>query len=136
MTLNRAMKRAGVAVGRLLPRPDLSSRRVVFCYHSVHPNRPFISSTPEIFERHLQWLAEHCRFASLVDLVHSSSVSDNGKPAVAITFDDGYADNHSHALPILLKVQRSSDLLHHCRFRGTGSRGASTIRTPVAARIG
>ena len=83
--------------------PDASARRVVFCYHSVHPNRPYASTRPEAFERHVEWLNEHCRLASLVELVSDRRTSDSGKPVAAITFDDGHEDNHSYALPILAR---------------------------------
>jgi peptidoglycan/xylan/chitin deacetylase (PgdA/CDA1 family) len=105
MRLNQTMKRAAVTAGRLMPRPDTSTRRVVFCYHSVHPDRSYVSTKPEVFERHIQWLNEHCRLASLADVVGAAAVSHNGKPVVAITFDDGYEDNHSYALPILVKYE-------------------------------
>jgi peptidoglycan/xylan/chitin deacetylase (PgdA/CDA1 family) len=97
------MKRSALAAGRLMSRPDPSTRRVVFCYHSVHPNRPYVSTKPEAFERHVQWLKEHCRLVSLVELVTDPTTSHSGKPVAAITFDDGHEDNHSYALPILAK---------------------------------
>ena len=103
MRVNRAIKRAAIAAGRLLPQEDPSTRRVVLCYHSVHPNRPYFSSTPELFERHLQWLKQHCHVTSLVELVIAPRPTHSGKPAAAITFDDGLEDNHSYALPILAK---------------------------------
>jgi peptidoglycan/xylan/chitin deacetylase (PgdA/CDA1 family) len=103
MDLKRTMKRAALVVGRLISRPDPSTRRVVFCYHSVHPNRPFLSTKPEVFERHVQWLKDRCQLASLVDTVSDRRVGQSGKPVAAITFDDGYEDNHSYALPILAK---------------------------------
>lgn len=103
MRFKQAMKRGAVAARRLLPRPDPSTRRVVLCYHSVHPTRSFLTTRPELFDRHLQWLAEHCRITSLVELVGGPRPNDDDRPVVAITFDDGYEDNHSYALPILLK---------------------------------
>lgn len=75
----------------------------MFCYHSVHPHRPYASTKPETFERHVQWLKEHCQPVSLVDLVTDGGTKRAGKPLAAITFDDGHADNHSYALPILAK---------------------------------
>jgi peptidoglycan/xylan/chitin deacetylase (PgdA/CDA1 family) len=103
MRLTRRIKRLAIAARRLVPRPDPSTRRVVLCYHSVHSNRPYLSSTPELFDRHLQWLNEHCRIASLADVASGAAKTKDGKAVVAITFDDGHEDNHSYALPILLK---------------------------------
>jgi len=102
MRWKQVIKRGAVAAGRLLPISGASTRRVVLCYHSVHPNWPYISSTPDVFERHLQWLKEHCECVSLADLMSVREVARR-KPAVAVTFDDGYADNHSYALPLLTR---------------------------------
>ena len=77
-----------------------SHRVVSLLYHSVHPTKPFASVTPAEFARHLAWLQEHCRVVPFADLVNQTAVS-NGRPVVAITFDDGFADNHEYALPIL-----------------------------------
>ena len=97
------MKRAALMAAHLVPRPDASARQVVFCYHSVHPNRPYVATKPATFERHVQWLKEHCRLVSLAELVSERNTTGDGKPAAAITFDDGLEDNHSHALPILAR---------------------------------
>jgi peptidoglycan/xylan/chitin deacetylase (PgdA/CDA1 family) len=85
-----------------MPRGDGTARRVAFCYHSVHPRRPHLSTSPELFERHVEWLNEHCRVVALADLVDGSPGAQDGRPLVAITFDDGYEDNHAHALDILV----------------------------------
>lgn len=97
------MKHAALMAARLVPRQDAATRRVVFCYHSVHPNRPYSATTPAAFESHVQWLKERCRLMSLSELVSERNGAGDGKPAAAITFDDGLEDNHSHALPILAK---------------------------------
>ncbi|MBA3707297.1 MAG: polysaccharide deacetylase family protein [Planctomycetes bacterium] len=74
-------------------------RRVVLCYHSIHPTNRFASASPQAFTEQLTWLRQAC------DVVPFSRITaaraDDAKPAVAITFDDGYADNHDVALPIL-----------------------------------
>lgn len=103
MRFKRSIKRVAVAAGRHLSRPDQSARRVVLCYHSIHPGKPYASTTPEAFELHLEWLKENTRLTSLRDLVEGKEDAVHGKPAVAITFDDGYEDGHSYALPILAK---------------------------------
>jgi peptidoglycan/xylan/chitin deacetylase (PgdA/CDA1 family) len=102
MRWQRRVKRAALAVARVASRPDPATRRIVLCYHSVHPNRQYASSTPEVFERQVEWLKAHCRVTTLADVVTNRNTV-SGTPLVAITFDDGYEDNHSYALPILSK---------------------------------
>ena len=102
MRWKRGLKRAALAAARVAHRPDPASRRIVLCYHSVHPNRQYASSTPEVFERHVQWLKAHCHVTSLANVVANRNTGTS-RPLVAITFDDGYEDNHSYALPILSK---------------------------------
>ncbi len=76
-------------------------RRVVFCYHSIHPSKPYASATPEAFALQLDWLSAACEIVPFTDIALPRAAGS--KPAVAITFDDGYADNHEHALPILAR---------------------------------
>jgi peptidoglycan/xylan/chitin deacetylase (PgdA/CDA1 family) len=71
---------------------------VILCYHSVHDHLPYASVTPEGFSRHLEWLGAHCE---VVPLAAIRSRRAGARPIVALTFDDGYQDNFSHALPLL-----------------------------------
>lgn len=77
------------------------SRVVVLCYHSVHPSKPFSSATPKLLEAHLRWLREHCEVVRFSQVMETLRCGDHQKPAVAITFDDGYADNYEYAFPLL-----------------------------------
>jgi peptidoglycan/xylan/chitin deacetylase (PgdA/CDA1 family) len=78
----------------------------VICHHRVLPEsawndgiiRPMLLS-PRSFARQLDWLAQHYRFVSLEAL--DQETTRNGKPAVAITFDDAYADVYRYAFPLL-----------------------------------
>jgi peptidoglycan/xylan/chitin deacetylase (PgdA/CDA1 family) len=90
---------ADAGLRRVLPPPDRAGRRIVLCYHSVNPAPSYLSLSPARFEAHLAWLAEHSQVVSLEELV--ACPRGSGGPHVAITFDDGYADNHEHALPAL-----------------------------------
>ena len=71
---------------------------MILCYHSVNPSPGYLSLSPELFDAHLAWLERHADVVSLGELVASRGAR---RPQVAITFDDGYADNHTHALPLL-----------------------------------
>ena len=82
-----------------------SGRVVGLCYHSIHPSTSFASATPALFERHLAWLSETCDLISVRQMLAAAQETDRVRPAVAITFDDGYADNHEFALPILKKYR-------------------------------
>jgi len=59
---------------------------------------------PEVFEQHLRTLAGHY---SVVRLSEFAERFQRGEPppsrAVAITFDDGYLNNMTHAAPLLNK---------------------------------
>lgn len=107
------MRRLLTRVRATIPRVSRSwalghsaGRTVVLCYHSIHPSKGFASATPTLFASHLEWLAQHCNVVSLERIALRAPASgggDAGRPTVAITFDDGYADNHEYALPLLAR---------------------------------
>ena len=83
-------------------------------YHSVGPASadyctPEIRVTPDEFERQLAYLTRHYQVISLDEAIASV---DAGRAvpgnAVVITFDDGYLDNRTYALPILLKYRATA----------------------------
>lgn len=80
---------------------DPTSRTVVLCYHSVHPTKSFASATPTTFGHHLDWLTRHCDVVPLEQIPRTVLTAGRTRPAVAITFDDGYLDNYEFAFPLL-----------------------------------
>ena len=75
---------------------------IVLAYHrvTVVPSDPHqLAVTPDNFRAHMQYLRRHCRCARLEE-----DWSKLREPAVVVTFDDGYADNLHHALPILAEA--------------------------------
>jgi peptidoglycan/xylan/chitin deacetylase (PgdA/CDA1 family) len=79
---------------------------VVLAYHRVVEDdaavdrvMPGLAVSVAMLERHLDWLGRHCRFVDLDDLAGPR----RGKPAAAVTFDDGYADVLEHAVPLLVE---------------------------------
>lgn len=96
------VKKVMIETGRRFLSPRRSSRIVVLCYHSVHPARVRTSARPESFAQHLTWLKEHCTIVPFSEIVLQAARPDGrDRPLVAITFDDGYADNYEYAFPVL-----------------------------------
>lgn len=89
-----------------VPQLTRSKRRVVvLCYHSVHPSEEFPARTsPELFEQHMGWLRAECDVIPFTR-IRADASGYSARPTVAVTFDDGYADNYTHALPILLRFE-------------------------------
>jgi len=57
------------------------------------------------FSRQLDWLARNFDLISLEEVQRRLNTGHNDRPAVAITFDDGYSENCEHALPLLIERQ-------------------------------
>ena len=75
--------------------------RILF-YHRISPDRDILAVTPERFRGQMAYLAEG-GFAVLDLLEAAEALSHGALPprAVALTFDDAYADVAENALPIL-----------------------------------
>jgi peptidoglycan/xylan/chitin deacetylase (PgdA/CDA1 family) len=87
-----------------LPRSVEAARAVALCYHSVAPEATRASTAGSLFDAHLGWLARHCDVVPFLELVGSSVKAEGeGRPRVAITFDDGYEDNYREAFPALVR---------------------------------
>lgn len=77
----------------------------VLAYHSVSDDASEISISPQMLERHLELLRRSgYTFVSVDQVVSSLSGAPLPRKAVALTFDDGYADFETAALPILEKL--------------------------------
>lgn len=87
---------------RQAARQRLSPVIVIF-YHRVADRdlNPWTISTTD-FVRHIDWLERSFDLVSLAE-AQQRVRTHNARAAVAITFDDGYADNCHFALPLLVK---------------------------------
>lgn len=82
-------------------RPVWREWPLILAYHSVSDDRPdSLAVRPADFERQIAWLhRRRYRSMTLAQLVDGTA--EKGDRVVAITFDDGYADNYTAAFPIL-----------------------------------
>jgi peptidoglycan/xylan/chitin deacetylase (PgdA/CDA1 family) len=96
--LDRINKRAGLA-------PQLERGVLIFVFHRLCRRlNPFHPGTPvELFDWLCGHLAESYEVLPLADLETRRLSRQPPSSSVAITFDDGYADNYELALPILRK---------------------------------
>jgi peptidoglycan/xylan/chitin deacetylase (PgdA/CDA1 family) len=77
---------------------------VVLLYHrvaSLEHDPHSLAISPEHFAQHLDVLVEHGVPMPLTEMVALASAGDVPPGAVAVTFDDGYADNLLNAAPLL-----------------------------------
>jgi peptidoglycan/xylan/chitin deacetylase (PgdA/CDA1 family) len=79
---------------------------IVLLYHRIADDAatPWTTSNRS-FERQVLWLADRFDVVSLEEAVRRIRSGENHRPTVSITFDDGYADNCRHAVPLLVKHQ-------------------------------
>lgn len=72
--------------------------RAILTYHSIDTTGSVISISPEVFDRHVRWIASsRVAVVSVPELLQRSDDDD----AVAITFDDAYTNFASVAWPRL-----------------------------------
>jgi len=87
-------------------RGQMSPGPMVLLYHRVahlQQDPHLLAVTPEHFEEHLLALRQYFRLVSLSELKESLARGRRSGPVVALTFDDGYADNMEAAFPLLKK---------------------------------
>lgn len=76
--------------------------RIVLVYHGVAPHHPSCID-PALFREHIAYLRERCQIMSLDGILDAYEHAD--RPAVAITFDDAFANLLDHAVPVLSERQ-------------------------------
>jgi len=80
--------------------PQTKGLRILM-YHRIANDKTKLCVTPEMFEKHLQYLKQNYNVINFWELYKNpNEINDN---SVIITFDDGYLDNYTNALPLLKK---------------------------------
>ena len=93
--------------GTIQLKPCSRPRLAILCYHRVGTGGvPLYSQlAPQIFESQMRYLRKHYRLISLDGLIAEITNPSTTEPSIAVTFDDGYRDLFTHALPILASYQ-------------------------------
>lgn len=81
-----------------------AKRLSVLIFHRVHAQRDdLFPAEPDAaeFEQRMRWIADCFHVLPLSEALQRLRARELPARALAITFDDGYADNHDVALPIL-----------------------------------
>ncbi|KAA3436792.1 polysaccharide deacetylase family protein [Rufibacter hautae] len=84
----------------------LAPKAAVLMYHRISdPEADIweIAVSPANFEQHLQYLKAHHHVVPLQEMVDGLAGNKIRRNSIAITFDDGYADNYLQAKPLLEK---------------------------------
>jgi peptidoglycan/xylan/chitin deacetylase (PgdA/CDA1 family) len=87
-------------------RPMPRGQALILMYHRIAESRldPWrLCVSPPTFDRQLGWLRQHCRVVPLRQLAAELRRGECAERTVAITFDDGYADNLISGVPLLTK---------------------------------
>ena len=87
----------------------------ILAYHRVMPtdalecypfDQELISATPAQFDSQMRYLREHLNPVSLEQVIaHIENGDSLPQNAVAVTFDDGFADTYRYAFPVLRRYQ-------------------------------
>ena len=104
--IDRAAEMSGV-LGRYEAR--MRGGLTILMYHRVLPDPqcvdyplPSLVMPKSAFRSQIHWLTEHCRVLPVEEALKEGRTGvPSDVPRVAISFDDGYADNYEHVLPIL-----------------------------------
>jgi len=99
--------RAVSLLGRALPGTH-ANRLLILIYHRVHAQTDAMfprELTAQRFDWQMELLRRHCAPVSLREGVSRLRAGSLPSRAVAVTFDDGYADNALVALPILMRYR-------------------------------
>lgn len=106
--------------------PARANTGAIFMYHHVSPSvepGPYdraLTVTPSEFEQQLRWLRGHgCQLVT-VDQVWSDTLHAQLAPCeAALTFDDGYADVATYAIPLLARFGATGTLYIATGFVGS-----------------
>ncbi len=126
----------GAAYARSRPRVP------ILCFHRVNDdNDAFLPSLPTaVFADRMAYIARHYQVLTVEELAERLPQGQVPRNALALTFDDGYRDNLTHAAPILARLRLPATIFLATRYIGTPEapwfdQVAISIKTATARRV-
>jgi peptidoglycan/xylan/chitin deacetylase (PgdA/CDA1 family) len=106
----------------------------ILCYHAVQQrwNHP-LATEPDAFAWQSAWLRRHRTVLPLRDaLPRLDATGRLPRGEVALTFDDGFADMHSEAWPVLTRERLPATMFLVAQTLTPAGQAVDWIRTPVS----
>jgi peptidoglycan/xylan/chitin deacetylase (PgdA/CDA1 family) len=108
---------------------------LILAYHQIGDQGLPGQVTARRFGEHLEFLKGAFRLVSLSDGLHSLGYPSPGhRPAVAITFDDGYRDSYLKAFPLLLQHRAPATIFVATGLVATGTYKGQPMLTTAQIR--
>jgi len=100
---------------------------VVFMLHRVLPRETVtydneLVTSADLFEALVNWLAAEFEIVSLEEISERIEERKSLKRACALTFDDGWLDNYTHAFPVLRKAKTPATIFLASGYIGSTRR--------------
>lgn len=113
-----------------MAQPALSGASVLV-FHSIGDNPAAFTVSSATFERYIAHVAHHYKVITPSQLVQRLAHGDSLAGYVCITFDDGYADNLSLALPVLEKYNVRAGVFVITSRIGSSYTHSSGVQIPL-----
>ncbi|MFZ5892879.1 MAG: polysaccharide deacetylase family protein [Myxococcota bacterium] len=97
---------------------------IVLMYHRIAgPDRSLGGLAVETFTEQMQWLRDRCDPIWPEELIERAKRPRQRKPAVLVTFDDGFRDYHDLAYPVLSRLEIPGTVFLATSFMDRGGTG-------------
>ncbi len=105
--------------------------RAILTYHSIDESGSPISISRQDFRRHIEWCASGAVQVQPLDVLAAERTTPSLSNQVALTFDDGFANFATEALPLLQEFGLPSTLFVVSSHVGRTNRWADASNASV-----